>query len=102
MADFKNIVLLSLNRWENPKKLGTGYELRVVHMVNDNKSMGVGVEKVYFYQDGAKAIGKPLQRKDFATIKDHWPKVLDLMTNPPPLPEVQPQAASDSIEEVPF
>lgn len=101
MPDYKTLVLLSLNRWENPNKLGTGYELRVVHIIRDNKSQGVGVEKVYFYQDNTKTIAKPLQRKDFATLKERWPQVLALMDNPPPVPEVQAQQ-TDTIEEVPF
>lgn len=101
MADFKTLVLLSLNKWENPKKPGSGYELRVVHMIMDNKSQGVGVEKVYFYQDGTKTIGKPMNRRDFKTCAENWPRIVDLMQSPPPVPEVQPQQ-SDSIEEVPF
>lgn len=100
MADFKTIPVLSLSRWENQKKPGTGYELRVVHSVMDNKSQGCGVEKVYFYADATKFIGKPLQRQDFVTIKNRWPEILSLLTTPPPLPEVEP--ARDSIEEVPF
>lgn len=101
MATYQTIVLLSLNKWENPGKAGTGFELRVVHIIVDNKSKGVGVEKVYFYQDGAKTIGKPLQRKDFSTIKEHWPKILSLMDNPPPVPEVKPQQI-DTLDEVPY
>lgn len=101
MPDFKNIVLLSFSHWENPKKPGTGYEIQVVHEIMDNKSMGVGVQKVYFYQDGTKTIGKIIKRKDFSAIKENWPKILALMDNPPPVPEVQP-VQSDTIEEVPF
>lgn len=96
MPAFRTIVLLSLNRWENEKKPGTGYELRVVHSIQDGKSRGVGVEKVYFYADGAKTIGKPLQRKDFSTIKQRWVEVLGLMDNPPEVPPpAEPEPLSD-------
>lgn len=89
MADFKTIILLNLSCWSNPKKPGTGYSLDVVQSVCDNKSLGVGVEKVYFKDEGAKRIGKPLGRLDFKKCAEHWPKILALMDNPPALPEIQ-------------
>jgi hypothetical protein len=86
MANYINIPLLSLSRWENDKKPGTGYEVRVVHVTQDGKSKGVGVEKVYFYSDGKKTIGKPLFGKDLNTIWKMRAEIKDLMDNPPPVP----------------
>lgn len=95
------IVLLVLNHWENPKKPGTGFELRVVHVVSaDGKSRGAGVEKVYFYDEGRKAIGKVIQRKDFSTIKERWGEVLSLLEKPgpiPPLPEPEPLGGGEGL-----
>ncbi len=85
-SKFDHIPLLSLNRWENPNKLGTGFELRVVHMVQDGKSKGVGVEKVYFYDDGKKFIGKPMQLKDLETVFGRREEIKFLAKNPPPVP----------------
>lgn len=101
MPKYTDIVLLELSKWENPNKPGTGFILEVVHTITeDRKSKGVGVQKVYFYQDGEKKIGKPLQRKDFTTVKERWGEILSLMESPPPVPEAP--AEDHSIEEVPF
>lgn len=88
-----HIVLLVLSHWENPNKLGTGYDVRAVHVVSaDGKSRGVGVEKVYFYEGGNKFIGKPLQIKDLETVFDRREEVKALAKNPPPIPPpVQPE-----------
>lgn len=90
----RHLVLLVLNHWDNPNKTGTGFELRVVHVISaDQKSRGAGVEKVYFYDEGRKSIGKVLQRKDFSTLKERWSEILPLLENPgpvPPLPEPEP------------
>lgn len=90
----RHVVLLVLNHWDNPNKPGTGFELRVVHVVSaDQKSRGAGVEKVYFYDEGRKFIGKVLQAKDFSTLKARWPEVLAFLQDPgpvPPLPEPEP------------
>lgn len=111
MAEYKNYPLLSLSRWENDKKPGTGYEVRVVHVTQDGRSKGVGVEKVYFYDDGKKVIGKPLFGKDLNTVWKMKAEIKALMDNPPPIPP--PAAAAplesggdlaggDALEEVPF
>ena len=104
MATYQTIVLLNLSVWENPNKPGTGYSLDVVQSVVDGQSKGVGVEKVYFKDDGAKRIGKPLQRNDFRALKQRWSEVLGLMENPPPVPPppaVEPLAAG-GIEASPM
>lgn len=110
MADYKSITLLSLNKWENEKKPGTGFELRVVHMILDGKSKGVGVEKVYFYANGEKTIGKSLQGKDLNTIWTHKVEIKALMDNPPPIPAAPEPAPLDdgstlgggTLETAPF
>ena len=97
MATFTSIVLLNLSKWDNPKKPGTGYSLDVVQSVCDNVSKGVGVEKVYYKDDGAKRFARMLDRKDFKTCAEKWPQILGLMDNPPALPEIQ-AAPSQSID----
>ncbi len=102
MAEYKTIVLLNLSKWENPNKPGTGFTLDVVLAVQDGQSKGIGVEKAYFKDGGEKRMPKMLGRKDFAKCKEHWPKILALFDNPPPLPEVKPLETGGAIEEVPF
>lgn len=111
MANYINYPLLSLSRWENEKKPGTGYEVRVVHVTQDGRSKGVGVEKVYFYNDGKKAIGKPLFGKDLNRVWEMKKEIKALMDNPPPIPAAPEPAPLDAggsdlagggLEEVPF
>lgn len=91
-----HIVLLVLNRFEFKDKeskapTGKGFETRVVHVVSaDGKSRGVGVEKVYFYEDGKKFIGKPLQVKDLETVWANREEIKALSKNPPPIPPPAP------------
>lgn len=86
MATFTTIVLMNLSKWENPRKPGTGYSLDVVHSIVDGQSKGVGVERVYFMNGGAKRIGKPLGKIDLEKIWDNRPAIKELMANPPPVP----------------
>ncbi len=86
MATYLTLVLLNLNRWENPKKPGTGYSLDVVQSVQDGKNKGVGVEKVYFKDGGAKRILKPLAGADLNTVWKERDRIKGLMDNPPPIP----------------
>ncbi len=86
MATYQTLVLMNLSRWDNPNKPGTGYTLDVVHQLQDGKSKGVGVEKAYFKDNGDKRMPKMLGRLDFKKCAEHWPKILALMDNPPPLP----------------
>ncbi len=100
MATYQTIVLMNLSKWENPKKLGTGFTMDVVMSVQDGVRKDVGVEKAYFKDDGnggVKRMPKLLNRKDFKLCAENWPKILDLMENPPPVPEVQ-AAPSQTID----
>lgn len=90
MAKSTLIVLLNLDVWNNPKKPGQGNSLDVVQEVNEGRSFGVGVEKVYFLENGTKRIPKKMERKDFKTCADRWPEILGLMNNPPPIPAALP------------
>lgn len=93
MATYRTIVLLNLSHWENPNKPGTGYSLDVVQSVQDGKNKGVGVEKVYFKDGGAKRIGKPLAGQDLNRVWEHKAEIKALMDNPPPVPpEPEPDA----------
>lgn len=91
MAAYQTYILLNLSKWDNPKKPGTGYSLDVVHETQDGKSRGVGVEKVYYKDNGAKRIGKPMNGKDLNRIWEQKARIKELMDHPPPLP--QPEAA---------
>ena len=112
MAEYKNIVLLNLSKWDNPKSPGTGYSIDVVHVTQDGKSKGVGVEKVYYKDDGAKRFGKPLFGKDLNTVWKMKAEIKALMDNPPPIPAAPEPAPLDtggdlgagggSLETVPF
>lgn len=90
----RHITLFVVSRFEFRDSPGKGFELRVAHVVSaDGKSRGAEVQKVYFYENGAKTIMKGLQAKDFAKLKEHWPDVKHHLENPgpvPPLPEPEP------------
>lgn len=98
MPEYRTIILFNLSKWENPGKPGTGFTLDVVQSVVDGQSKGVGVEKAYFKDGGAKRMPKMLSRMDFTKCAEHWPKILDLMEHPPALPEVKPAEASKPID----
>lgn len=79
--------LFVVSRFEFRDSPGKGFELRVVHVVSgDGKSRGAGVEKVYFYDEGRKAIPKVLQAKDFAKLKEKWADVKHYLENPGEVP----------------
>ena len=87
MPTYRTIVLLNLRAWDNPKNPGTGYSLDVVQSVKDGKSMGVGVELVYYKDGGAKRIGKPIQGKDLNLVWTRKAEIKALMDNPPAVPK---------------
>lgn len=87
MATFQTVVLLNLSIWNNPNKPGTGYSLDVVHTIMDGQSKGVGVEKVYFRDGGAKRIGKPLGKIDLSKVWERKTEIKALMDQPPPVPQ---------------
>lgn len=86
MATYQTLILLNLSKWDNPKKPGTGYSLDVVQSVTDGRNMGVGVEKVYYKDNGAKRMGRPLQRMDFKRCAEKWKDIIALMEKPPAVP----------------
>ncbi len=86
MAKSTFIVLLNLSKWNNPKQEGQGITLDVVQEVKDGKNKGVGVQKAYFMEAGAKRIPWKMERKDFKVCAERWGEVVSLFDNPPPLP----------------
>ena len=98
MAQFQTIVLLNLSRWENPKpgKEGTGFTVDVVQEIMGGRSMGVGVGKFYFKDNGAKRILKTLNGKDLNTVWLRKAEIKELMDNPPKV-QPPPAAASGSL-----
>lgn len=90
MAKYQTIVLLNLSSWSNPNKPGTGFSLDVVQTVSDGRNKGVGVERVYFSDNGNKRIGKPLFGADLNRVWENKAKIKELMDNPPPIPAPPP------------
>ena len=101
MAKSTMIVLLNISSWLNPKKEGQGTSLDVVHEVQDGKSYGVGVEKVYYLEGGAKRIPKKMDKFDFKRCAERWGEIKPLLDSKPPVPEVKPQQI-DTLDEVPY
>ena len=97
MATYQTIVLLNLSKWENPGKPGTGFTLDVVQSIMDGKSKGVGVEKAYWKDGGAKRMPKMLSRMDFKRCAEKWSEILNLMEHPPAVPPpAEPEPLSDA------
>lgn len=93
MATYQTIVLMNLSKWENPNKPGTGFSLDVVQLVKDGKSTGIGVEKVYYKDGGAKRICKPLGHIDLNRVWEKKAEIKAYVNNPPavaPPPEPEP------------
>lgn len=88
----RHITLFVVSRYEFKDKesgqpSGKGFELRVVQVVDEkNERRDVGVEKVYFYENGTKSISKVIGVKDFAKLKEKWPDVKWHLENPGPIP----------------
>lgn len=44
-----------------------------------------------------------MNAKDYETMKPHWPKVMELLRNPPPIPQPEGEAASaPDLDAPPF
>ncbi len=88
----RHITLFVVSRHEFKDKesgalSGKGFELRVVHVVDEkNESRGTGVEKVYFYEGGTKSIPKVIGAKDLSKLTEKWPDVKWHLANPGPIP----------------
>jgi hypothetical protein len=94
---------------ENDK--GNSFRLRLVQWVIDGVSKSVKLEKRNFFRDAygevrtGKADGFTL--RDLEACKEHWPKIMDLMKNPPAVKTVTDTAVAAAKEilgasEVPF
>jgi hypothetical protein len=105
----EGVELLVIVDLKSRNKEGSGTKLRVVQWVVNGQSKSVKVEKRQYYLD---AYGKTMTGKaegfsldDLNALKPHWPRVLELMRNPPAVKTPEPvaaAAASDAIDEVPF
>lgn len=89
---------------------GNSWRLRLVQWIVDGEAKGVKLERRRFFKDayGDTKTGKAdgLSLKDLEACKEHWPKIMELMKNPPkPKPnDSAVQAAKDILgaTEVPF
>lgn len=102
----RHITLFVVSRFEFKDKetkepSGKGFELRVVQVVDEkNERRDVGVEKVYFYENGTKFISKVIGVKDFAKLKEKWADVKYHLENPgpiPPLPLPEPLGSGGEL-----
>jgi len=113
MADTKDIQGIELITIAVSKEdeRGNSWRLRLVQWVIDGVSKSVKLERRNFFRDayGEPRTGKAdgLTLRDLEACKEHWPKIMSLMKNPPPyVPKVEDvKAAAKEIlgaEEVPF
>jgi hypothetical protein len=111
MADGKDIQAVELVTIAVSKedKEGRSWRLRLVQWVVDGEAKSIKLERRNFFKDAygeiktGKADGFTL--KDLEACKEHWPKIMDLMKNPPAVkPKDIKEAAKEILgaEEVPF
>jgi len=87
---------------------GRSWKLRLVQWVIDGESKSVKLERRNFFtgESGDTMTGKAdgFSLKDLEACKPHWPKIMELMKNPPKVKPAIIQAAEDILgaEEVPF
>ena len=111
MANIEAVELITIAVGKEDDK-GRSWRLRLVQWVVDGKPKSPKLERRNFFKGNqgdqmtGKADGFTLQ--DLEACKPHWPKIMELMKNPPPVTIKQTtdikQAAKDILgaEEVPF
>ena len=87
---------------------GRSWRLRLVQWVIDGVSKSIKLERRNFFRD---AYGEPRTGKadgftlrDLEACKEHWPKIMQLMKNPPAVKPVGVKQAEEILgaSEVPF
>ena len=113
MADTKDIQGIELMTIALSKEdeRGNSWRLRLVQWVVDGVAKSVKLERRNFFKDayGESRTGKAdgFTLRDLEACKEHWPKIMSLMKNPPAYsaPVAAAKEAAKEIlgaEEVPF
>lgn len=101
MADIREAELLVVNDW-TAKDGSKGLRTRVVQWIIDGEAKSVTLEKREFYRDDAGEMktgkAKGLGLRDIEALKPHWPKIIDLMKNPPKVQTPPAEQAADSTD----
>ena len=110
MADTKDIqgvelITIAVSK-EDDK--GNSWRLRLVQWVIDGVSKSVKLERRNFFRDayGETRTGKAdgFTLRDLEACKEHWPKIMEMMKNPPAVKPAAIKAAEEILgaTEVPF
>lgn len=110
MADTKDIQAVELITIAVSKEdeRGNSWRLRLVQWVVDGVAKSVKLERRNFFTDayGETRTGKAdgFTLRDLEACKEHWPKIMQLMKNPPAAPSKAVEAAKEILgaSEVPF
>jgi len=93
MANIQGIELITIIVGPEDQK-GNSWRLRLVQWVVDGVSKSVKLERRKFFKDpyGDTKTGKAdgFTLRDLEACKEHWPKIMQLMKNPPPPPKQEP------------
>jgi len=111
MADTKDIQAVELITIavSQEDKEGRSWRLRLVQWVVNGEAKSIKLERRNFFKDayGETKTGRAdgFTIKDLEACKEHWPKIMELMKNPPAVKKQDIKEAAKEIlgaEEVPF
>ena len=91
MADnLQDYTLLTIQDVKSRSKFGAGRMIRIVHWVKDGQSVSVLLEKSSYWTDTVtnhvKHAPKGFSLIDLEALRPHWPRIIALLKNPPPIP----------------
>jgi hypothetical protein len=85
--------LLSFADNSSRNSYGCGKKIRVVQYVKNGKTVSVKLERDDYFLDQrtgtTKHMPKGFTAEDLDACREHWPKIMALLRNPPPIPTAQ-------------
>ena len=102
MANIQGVELVTIAVGPEDAK-GNSWRLRLVQWVIDGVGKSVKLERRKFFKDayGETMTGKAdgFSLRDLEACKEHWPKIMQFMKNPPP-PPVQKSEIIEKAEKI--
>lgn len=82
--------LMSFNDVKSRTNYGCGRKIRVVQYIKNCRHESVKLERDDYFFDKltgtTKHRPKGFTAADLEACREHWPKIMDLLKNPPPIP----------------
>lgn len=85
--------LMSFNEHKSRNSYGCGRKIRVVQYVKNGQIVSVKLERDDYFLDQKTGTTKHLPKgftlEELEACREHWPKIMALLRNPPPIPTGQ-------------